>query len=107
MEKTSKLTRILIAAAVLIAAAYALSGLLKTKNTQEIIPEAPASSEEADFSKDGAEEAAPDNAVSEEGEEGGEAPAPAGESTPTERASRTVSPSEAASYSDDDLPPDF
>jgi hypothetical protein len=103
MEKTSKIIKVLIAAVILVAAAYAISDLSKSKNTQEIIPEVPASSDETDASENEAGE----NVPADTAEEDSGASAPAKESTPEERESRTVSPSDAASYSDDDAPPDF
>lgn len=45
--------------------------------------------------------------LSDVNDEKSETVAPSKESTPVERANRTVSPSDAASYSEEDLPEDF
>lgn len=102
MEKTSKIIKVLFMAVILIAVFFALSGLSKSRRASEVFPEAPAS-EETDLPAGGSEAAAPPDTVQEKDN----ASVPVTPSTPEERASRTVSPSDAASYSEEDLPADF
>jgi hypothetical protein len=105
MEK-GKLIKLAIAFFILIAAYFAFSDLAKTENAQEIVPKVPASSDKSDLMNNG-EKTEEGLQEKENLDDGAGASVPVQQSTPEERASRTVSPSDAASYSEDDLPPDF
>lgn len=105
MEKTSKfISYLILGILILLAAYYAFTGLNGSRDDSGNIPGNPSSSEE-----NGAPGNDGDAISTEDADEGREdgASVPVRESTPQERMERTVSPSDAASYSDEDLPADF
>ena len=100
--KNSK-TTIIIGAAVLLILVVIGFKMLGARKGVEPQSQAPASVESNSPSEDKGAEVPPSDAGSAQSTE---SPAPV-ESTPAERATRTATPSDAASYSEDDLPPDY
>lgn len=101
--KNSKTTTIIIGVAVLLILSVIGFKMLGSQKVVEPQSQTPASVESSSPSEDKGVEVSPSNV---DNTQSTESPAPA-VSTPAERAARTATPSGAASYSEDDLPPDY
>lgn len=105
MENSKKTIKILIIAAVLIALAIIGNSILNSRENVESESQKSAPEASESLPQDTTADTVPSSDAT--GDQSADETPAVKESTPAERESRSSSPSDAASYSEDDLPPDY
>jgi len=107
MESNEKMIRFLIGAVVIVAIVYFAYGMLGSGKGNQSPSQYQSQGSQAAPAEGSSDSSDPSS------QDSGQQASPAGQesapavSTPQERASRSASPSDAASYSEDDLPPEY